>query len=147
MAALAKLMERVGPFGCVLGSVFVVTFSAGRRPSFLPLKVVVAVPAGNAVSGIGGMFLMIKQDTAPYGSEENPDGFFGGFLRKGRITNDPCHKQDACRAVSDYPFRFNFHGPVPSRFLVLYVRSSGVQKVSMFYKLVDAGSAASGFPP
>jgi len=80
VAALAELMERIGLLGRVLGIVLLMTFSTGRRLSLLFLKLMVTLCAGNGVTGIRGMSLMVEQDTSPYGGEKYSDRLFGGHF-------------------------------------------------------------------
>jgi hypothetical protein len=70
----------------------VTPFTAAGHGTFLLF--VMAIIASKSVPVITCMGLMIKQYLACGGLEYEPDGFFRGFLRKGRVTNDAHHEQD-----------------------------------------------------
>jgi len=61
------------------------------------LFLVMAIIARHAIPLVGHMGFVIKQDFSCSGLKDEPDGFFGCFLRERRIADNAHQKENGCK--------------------------------------------------
>jgi hypothetical protein len=71
--------------------------------------VVVAIVAGQTITAVRGVRLMIEEHFAGIGLIHNANGLVGRFDWKSGVTYDRNYKQMSCHAVHDLPVLFRNH--------------------------------------